>query len=318
LVKTSGEIVVCSNSGACAKPSSRSLASELGQLNQPLQAISDSSGNIYISDHSNNRIVTYVNASSPYWADFGKNSSFSNPMGLAFGPAGGVIVADFGNSRVQWCSGSVSSGTCNSWSASPSNPWWSPTTSGPISLLWDGTYLDVMDDSYSFYQYDLRTSDKTMSYWAAADAAPGALALKGVFASFTIDNASNFYLNHPGTNEVIQWIQGADSETGQLTLSSASEAPPSSLSIQGAQGLAHYNDGRSEWLFVSDTLHDRILKCTLDMTACSVFAGTRGSDFGELYQPKGLWLDTSGNLYVSDTGNHRIQKFNSNGKAQRN
>jgi tripartite motif-containing protein 71 len=42
--------------------------------------------------------------------------------------------------------------------------------------------------------------------------------------------------------------------------------------------------------------------------------GKTGTRTGQFYNPQGVAVDSSGNAYVSDYGNHRIQKFNSNGK----
>ena len=41
--------------------------------------------------------------------------------------------------------------------------------------------------------------------------------------------------------------------------------------------------------------------------------GGPGSNQGSFHGPAGIAFDTSGNFYVSDSGNNRIQKFNSNG-----
>ena len=41
--------------------------------------------------------------------------------------------------------------------------------------------------------------------------------------------------------------------------------------------------------------------------------GTFGGGDGRFNEPSGIALDGSGNFYVADTGNHRIQKFSSNG-----
>jgi tripartite motif-containing protein 71 len=41
--------------------------------------------------------------------------------------------------------------------------------------------------------------------------------------------------------------------------------------------------------------------------------GSPGSGNGQLDDPKGVAVDTKGNLYVVDSGNNRIQEFDSNG-----
>jgi hypothetical protein len=41
--------------------------------------------------------------------------------------------------------------------------------------------------------------------------------------------------------------------------------------------------------------------------------GTNGSVNGEFYYPYGVAVDSSGNVYVADTNNNRIQKFDSTG-----
>jgi uncharacterized protein (TIGR03663 family) len=43
--------------------------------------------------------------------------------------------------------------------------------------------------------------------------------------------------------------------------------------------------------------------------------GERGSAKGGLNEPRGIWVDGAGAIYVADTKNHRWQKFDKNGKA---
>lgn len=42
--------------------------------------------------------------------------------------------------------------------------------------------------------------------------------------------------------------------------------------------------------------------------------GYQGSDEGQFNYPSGVAVDSSGNVYVSDLHNNRIQKFTSDGK----
>jgi tripartite motif-containing protein 71 len=43
-------------------------------------------------------------------------------------------------------------------------------------------------------------------------------------------------------------------------------------------------------------------------------AGARGQGDGQFNQTRGIAIDSSGSVYVVDSGNNRIQKFDSNGK----
>ena len=66
-------------------------------------------------------------------------------------------------------------------------------------------------------------------------------------------------------------------------------------------------------MFIADTGNSRIMKWTMNYTAggtCIVgCTGTSGSSQTQLRNPRDLKFDASGNLYVSDQGNHRVQKF---------
>lgn len=41
--------------------------------------------------------------------------------------------------------------------------------------------------------------------------------------------------------------------------------------------------------------------------------GTEGSEDGQFLIPEGIDIDSAGNIFVADTGNSRIQKFDSDG-----
>jgi len=89
-------------------------------------------------------------------------------------------------------------------------------------------------------------------------------------------------------------------------------------------GIAVFSSGNvfpSIDVFVVDTLNDRVQKfhmsnpCPTGTTqvvvgVCFVTKwGTHGSGPGQFNQPRGIDLDSSGNVFVADALNHRIQKF---------
>lgn len=50
-------------------------------------------------------------------------------------------------------------------------------------------------------------------------------------------------------------------------------------------------------------------------SAPSMAFGAPGQALGQFNEPKGIATDELGNIYVADTANHRVQKFNANGEA---
>jgi len=78
-------------------------------------------------------------------------------------------------------------------------------------------------------------------------------------------------------------------------------------------------DEVNDKLYVADTGNNRIQIATSAGSSASptfaIFAGaTAGTSVGHFHFPTGVAVDAAGLVYVSDTGNHRIQK-NSNGTS---
>jgi DNA-binding beta-propeller fold protein YncE len=140
--------------------------------------------------------------------------------------------------------------------------------------------------------------------------------------------------NCPATGAATSWCTG-----GTFTLGSGDGM------FNQPQGL--FLDATGTYLYVSDTLNNRISKVNASTGAflgwignistsptggaagcigatagtftpgwCTGGTATNGSGDGMLYQPHGLFGDSSGNLYVSDMTNNRISKYNSAGCFQ--
>jgi DNA-binding beta-propeller fold protein YncE len=62
---------------------------------------------------------------------------------------------------------------------------------------------------------------------------------------------------------------------------------------------------------VTDTGNKRLINFSRTGEALRVF-GSEGSGAGQFVEPVGLARDAAGRIYVADTWNHRIQRFDSN------
>ena len=67
-------------------------------------------------------------------------------------------------------------------------------------------------------------------------------------------------------------------------------------------------------VYVVDNENDHIQVLNSDLTFSNIIGGKRGSKSGELYFPWGVTCDSTGNVYVADSANHRIQVFTASGK----
>ncbi len=70
-------------------------------------------------------------------------------------------------------------------------------------------------------------------------------------------------------------------------------------------------------LYVSDIAHHQIVALDKQTGGEILRIGTTGSAEGQLYFPTNLALDVEGNIFVTDTGNFRVQKFSSEGALQK-
>ena len=76
----------------------------LGEFKWPTGMVSDSDGNVYVSDEQNNRINIFSHEGHPihHWGEAGvKEGQLSGPSGIAFDMEQNLIIADHRNNRIQ-------------------------------------------------------------------------------------------------------------------------------------------------------------------------------------------------------------------------
>jgi len=99
---------------------------------------------------------------------------------------------------------------------------------------------------------------------------------------------------------VIVGILGGIGITAFLLITSAAAPPPPFPSFNSTWGFG-VKDGTNVFQI-----------CTKYDAAC--YQGIAGSSNGKLDHPRGIAVDSKNYIYVADTNNHRIQRFNSDGK----
>ncbi len=138
-------------------------------------------------------------------------------------------------------------------------------------------------------------------------------ALEGQFSfpkDLALDSQGNVYVVDSQNNR----IQKLDSEGNLITAWGSFGQEPGQFSEPW--GIAVDSDG---FVYVADTWNHRIQRFTSDgdlVTYWGVFqdmGGELAEPQGTFYGPRDIAVDPDGNLYVTDTGNKRVQKFDPDG-----
>jgi uncharacterized protein (TIGR03437 family) len=141
----------------------------------------------------------------------------------------------------------------------------------------------------------------------------------------TLDTAGNIYIADTG-DQVIRRISAT---TGIITTIAGTEAAPGfsgdgglaiDAKLHGPSSLAVDKAGN---FYISDTLNNRVRKVDTGgnistIAGSSVLLPSGVGDGGpatsaNLNTPKGLALDSTGNLYIADFGNYRVRKVDTSG-----
>ncbi len=253
-------------------------------LNYPYGVARDSTGNIYIADDEN-CVVWQVNTSGDinifagtaqsctYSGDGGPATSaqLDYPVGVAVDSSNNLWIADTNNHRIR----EVVSGTIN-------------TVAGTGTAGYSGDGGPAASAEL-YYPYDMRV-----------DAAGNV---------FIADTYNNRIREVNATTKVINTIAGNGTAgfTGDGQALEHSLYYPSSLAVDA-------NDN----VFISDT-NNNLVRWLDPAGTITTFAGNGTASFSgdggvainaELYNPEGLFEDTSGNFLVADSNNYRIRKIN--------
>lgn len=278
-----------------------SLGTGNGQFDNPWGIAINATGDIYVTDYSNNRVQIFSSGGSyiGQWGTYGRgNGQFDGPMGIAIAPNGNVYVADRGNSRIEEFSSIGSYITQFGITVPyPDYNWWTNP---------NGVAIDNSGNVYVSYPYmgcAVFSSDGTLlTSWAAIFGnhnGPSSIAIYdgNVFFTFgIIDQIAEYSTS--GTL-LTEWntFDGNGQAGVDLPLSIAVDA-------SGSSGPTVYTLDGVSGNFVAE-----------EYTAQGTFLGqwgSTGSGDGQLEAPSGIAVDTiNGAIYIADSGNNRIEVFES-------
>lgn len=332
-VTTDGNIATIAGNGYPSFSGDTALAKE-SSLNHPQDVAVDSSGNVYIADTlnaairkitSDGKINTVAgSASIGYKGDGGAATSAGliEPYAVAVDGSGNIFIAEPEDGRIRQVDGKANINTI--------------AGNGTLGFGGDGStatnamfYLPTgvaVDSSGNVYIADSQNNRvrKLSGSTVSTVAGNGGLSYSGDGGAATkaqlnapqavaADAAGNLYIADTA-NHVVRKV----SANGTIsTLAGTGAAGSGGSQLNSPQGVAVDGAGT---VYISDTQNARVLK--VSGGSVSTFAGSGTVGFGgdggaagsaQLNTPMGLAVDSAGNLYVADNGNHRIRKVTSGG-----
>lgn len=328
-----------------------SAGSGNGQFSTAQGVAVDSSKNIYVADYGNNRVQKF-DSSGNYLLQFGTAGSgagqFSSPSFLRVSSSNQIYVFDSGNSRVQIFS---TSGTYISefgTAGSGDGQFNSGLGSGSITFKSNGDVL-VSDDGNTRVQVFTSTGVFKSAFGTSGTAADQFMNVGGMAFS----PSGTLYVTDPNVNGRLKSFDQNYSALSQVQFQSTTNLPGNPLGItidpsngdfifadSGQQMVYRYSSsgvyknsfsvsaagcsgslggqvnldsaGNIYLPFASGAGCNKIGKFTSAGSYVTSFS-TFGVANGQVNSPNGVVVDSSGNIWVADTGNNRVQKLNSAG-----
>ena len=123
-----------------------------------------------------------------------------------------------------------------------------------------------------------------------------------------MDSSGNIYVSDTSNHRVMKWGT-TYSDGGTLVAGVTGSAGSGTNQLYNPRGLDVDSSGN---IYIADYQRHRIMKWASGASAGTLVAGVSGSyssGTNNLYYPFGVDVDASGNIYVADYSNHRIQRF---------
>ncbi|HEY5943023.1 MAG TPA: NHL repeat-containing protein [Solirubrobacterales bacterium] len=269
-----------------------------GQLKRPVGVAVDQSGNIWVVDKDNSRVLKY-DKNGYFLLQFGSagtgNGQLSDPRGIAVSQDGTVWVAELGNKRLQAFNQQgqyVRTVTYANGPAKLIEPY--AVATGPEETLW---LTDI--GSHRIYQFrengtfvkSIASNDLLLDAGANLSLAqPTGIAVDRFGNAWIAEYSTSYVLGLSSTGKYITRFAGPGTGNGQLS---------------GPVGVAIARSGN---ILVLDSQNGRVQVFKPGGTYLRQFAST-GSGNGQLSEARGIAVAAGNEALVADGGNSRIKRW---------
>jgi sugar lactone lactonase YvrE len=306
--------------------------SAANQLYNPKGVFVDASGYIYVADQLNQRIQKFpagsTSATNGVTVAGGNGygsaaNQFKYPNGVFADGSGNIYVVDEVNQRIQKFPAGSTSAT-NGVTVAGGNGLGSAANqfNYPSGVFVDGSgNIYVADNGNNRIQkFPSGSTSATNGVTVAGGNGAGSSAnqlnypygtsyLSGIY----MDGNGNIYTADYNNNRVQKFPAGSTSATNGVTIAGGNGSGNAANQFAGPSGV--FVDGSGN-IYVADYYNSRVQKFPAGSTSATngvTVAGGNGagSAVNQLYNPTDVFVDGSGNIYVADIVNERIQKWNS-------
>jgi trimeric autotransporter adhesin len=315
-------------------------------LGRPGSVVVDASGNLYIADSSNSRIlmvtkstgiVTAVagNGTFDYSGDGGVATAaqLGNPTGVAVDASGNLYFADTSSNRIRMVT--KSTGIINTVAGNGSSDGYSgdgglatsATVPYPTGVAVDASgniYITVKTARILMVTKSTGIITTVAGKGTAGYEGDGGLATSATMrypTGITVDASGNIYFADSDNN----CIRMVTKSTGIITTVagvrtsaiyeyfSGDGGPATSATMRSPRDVAVDASGN---IYISDSGNNRIRMVTKSTGIITTVAGKGTAGYGgdgrlatsaKLYSPDGITVDASGNIYFADSDNNRIR-----------
>jgi len=241
---------------------------------------------------------------------------FGRPQGIAFDASGNLWVADLDNNRIQELPAGLDGSVAGNW----------VTDGGPASSGVAGQFSDpqglVVDSSGNLYVADtfnsriqklpVGLSPATSSNWATVGISGTAAGQFNNPTQVGLDASGNLWVADYSNNRLQRLLSANFTNSSGWAAAGGTAAGTAPGSFSNPKGL--FFDGSSN-LWVADSGNNRIEELpwpdsySVSGNWTTIGGTASGTTPGKFNAPQEVTVDSQGNLFVSDSGNNRIQEL---------